>query len=140
MDAIPINLMTSTKDNTDLDCTFGMVMTDFLNHLWNLRITFPNHDIAIHGNDVKSCVRQLKHHPDVMGAFSFVIDMIMFLQCSLTFGLDFSPTNWEPIQLIAEQLAMALSMTTRHRKSSSTTSTNYSGMTALAIARNSNLF
>ncbi len=43
-----------------------------------------------------------------MGAFSFVIDTIMFLQYGLTFGLDFSQANWESIQLITEQLATTL--------------------------------
>ncbi len=93
-DAIPINLMTLTKDGTELDCTFGMVMTDFLTHLWNLRISYPDCDVAVHANDVKSCFRQLKHHCNVMGAFSFVIDTILFLQCGLTFGSNFSPANW----------------------------------------------
>ncbi len=55
MDAIPDNLMTSTNQGTELDCTFGTVMTDFLTHMWNLRISFPNRDIAIHTNNVKSC-------------------------------------------------------------------------------------
>ncbi len=97
MDSIPINLMTSTNDSTGLNCTFSMVMTDFLTHLWNLRITIPDCDIAIHANSVKSCFQQLKHHPNVMGAFSFVIDTIMFLQCGLTFGSDFTLANWELI-------------------------------------------
>ncbi len=83
-------------------------MTDFLIHIWNLRLTFPEQDITIHANDVKSCFCQLKHHPDVMGAFSFVINTILFLQCGLTFGSDFSPANWEPVRRITEQLAMAL--------------------------------
>ncbi len=83
-------------------------MTDFLTHIWNLRISFPKRDIAIHANDIKSCFRLLKHHPNVMGAFSFVIDTILFLQCGLMFGSDFRLANWEPIQQIAEQLATAL--------------------------------
>ncbi len=83
-------------------------MPDFLTHIWNLRISFPCRDIAIHANNVKSCFRQLKHYPNVMGAFSFVIDTILFLQCGLTFGSNFSLANWEQIQQIAEQLATAL--------------------------------
>ncbi len=43
-----------------------------------------------------------------MGAFLFVINTIMFLQWGLTFGLDFSLGNWEPIRLITEQLATTL--------------------------------
>ncbi len=81
-----------TKDGMELNCTFGMVMTNFLTYLWNLRITFPNRDIAIHANNVKSCFWQLKHHPNVI---SFIINTILFLQCKTTFGLDFIPANWE---------------------------------------------
>lgn len=42
-----------------------------------------------------------------MGAFLFVISSILLLQYSLTFGLYFSPSNWEPIQCIVEKLATA---------------------------------
>ncbi len=57
MDTIPVNLMTSTSQGTELDCTFRTVMTNFLTHIWNLLISFPNRDIAIHANNVKSCFR-----------------------------------------------------------------------------------
>ncbi len=36
INSIRVNLMTSTKQGTELDCTFGMVITDFLTHIWNL--------------------------------------------------------------------------------------------------------
>ncbi len=55
MDAIPVNLMTSTNQGTELDFTFRTVMTDFLIHIWNLQISFPEKDIAIHANNIKSC-------------------------------------------------------------------------------------
>ncbi len=110
MNATAINLIFSTKDGIKLNCTFGTVMTNFLAYFQNLRITFPDQDIAIHTNNVKSCLRQLKNHPNVMGVFSFIIDTIMFLQCGLTFGLDFSPANWEPTMLL--QIASHNSLTT----------------------------
>ncbi len=62
----------------------------------------------MHANDIKSCFHQLKHHPDVMGAFLFVIGNLLFLQYSLTFGSEFSLVSWEPMQRIAEQLATTL--------------------------------
>ena len=43
-----------------------------------------------------------------MGAFSFIIDKILYLQCGLTFGSDFSPASWEVLRRIIEQLAKAL--------------------------------
>jgi hypothetical protein len=120
MDAVPVNMMTTTKQGTELACLFGDVKTKILVRAWNLRITFPDKDIIIHANDVKSCFRQLKHHPNVMGAFSFIIGDILFLQCGLTFGSDFSPANWEVLRRIAEQLAEKLfsdsSLPIKHRK------------------------
>lgn len=93
MDSIPVNLMTSPKDGTELGCTFETVMTNFHEHLWNLWITFPNQDIVMHANDVKLCFWQLKHHPDIMGAFLFVFDTILIVHFGLIFGLNFSPAN-----------------------------------------------
>ncbi len=37
----------------------------------------------------------------------FVIRSILFLQCRLVFGSNFSPANWKPIWCIVEQLATA---------------------------------
>ena len=104
----PVNMMTSTKDGVELDCLFGDTFENLLTRIWNLRITYPCQDIIIHANDVKSCFRQIKHHPDVAGAFSSIVAQFLFLQCGLTFGSDFSPAAWEVCRRIAEQLATAL--------------------------------
>ena len=39
----------------------------------SLHISYPNDDIVIHANDIKSCFHQIKHHPDIVGAFSYVL-------------------------------------------------------------------
>ena len=105
--AIAINMMTSDASQTELECQFGRAKLQLLIRVWNLRITYPYRDIVLHANDVNSCFRQLKHHSDVMGAFSYILGDFMFLQCGLTFGSDFSPANWEVVRRIAEQLAEA---------------------------------
>ena len=107
-DSIPVNMMTSTAEGVELECEFGTVFTRLLTRIWNLRISYPTRDIILHANDVKSCFRQLKHHPDVMGAFSYIIGDFLFLQCALTFGSDFSPASWEVVRRIAEALSEAL--------------------------------
>ena len=87
--------------------------------IWRLRITYPLRDIILHANDVKSCFRQIKHHPDVMGAFSYVIAETLYLSCGLTMGSDFSPAVWEICRCLAEQLATSLfaddSLVSKHR-------------------------
>jgi hypothetical protein len=119
-DSIPINMMTEDASTAELRCLFGLVKLRLYTRIYNLRITYPMLEIILHANDVKSCFRQLKHHPDCMGAFSFIIDDILFLQLGLTFGSDFSPASWEVVRQIIEILAESLfddkSLRTKHRK------------------------
>ena len=88
--------------------------------MYNLRGTYPNRDIVLHANDIKSCFHQLKHHPDCMGLFSFIIDHLMYLQCGLTFGSDFSPASWKvlrrTIEILAESLFEDETLHSKHRK------------------------
>ena len=119
-DSISVNMMTSPTAETELPCKFGDVLSRVLTRVWNLRITYPNTDIVLTANDVKGCFRQLKHHPDVMGFFSYIINDILYLQCGQTFGSDFSPSNWEGPHRVLEQLAKGLfkdkSLRQKHRK------------------------
>ena len=117
--SVPINRMTSTHLGVEFSCEYGTVFQRLMIRIWNLRITYPKQDIIIHANDVKSCFRQMKHHPDVMGAFSYIIADLLYLSCALTFGSDFSPQTWEIPRRIAEQLATQLfhdkSLVAKHR-------------------------
>ena len=106
--AVPVNVMTSTHKGIELDCEFGDTFTKVLTRIWNLRLMYPDDDIIIHANDVKSCFRQIKHHPDVVGAFSYIIAAYLYIQCGLAFGADFSPPVWEPCRRMAEQLSERL--------------------------------
>ena len=118
-DSISVNMMTPSAADTELRCEFGDVLTRLLTRIWNLRITYPTTDIVITANDIKGCFRQIKHHPDVMGFFSYIINGILYLQCGQTFGSDFSPSNWEGPRRVIEQLAEALfedtSLREKHR-------------------------
>ena len=119
-ESISINMMTADASKTELACDFGLVKLRLYTRIYNLRITHPTLDIAIHANDVKSCFRQLKHHPDVLGGFAFIIGQLLLLPTGLTFGSDFSPASWETLRRIIEKLAQSLfsdsSLRTKHRK------------------------
>ena len=64
--AIAINMITSDASQTELECQFGRAKLQLLIRVWNLRIMYPYRNIVLHANGVKSCFRQLKHHPDGM--------------------------------------------------------------------------
>ncbi len=116
--------MTSTKELTqtgkELQCLFGDSFQKILTRIWNLRISYPNSDIILHASDVKSCFRQLKHHPDVAGALSFIVADILYVPCGLTFGSNFSPATWEVCRRMAEQMAERLfddtTLVKKHKK------------------------
>ncbi len=86
---------------------------------YNLRLSYPDDDIVVHANDVKSCFRQIKHHPDVADTFSYILADYLFFQVGLAFGADFSPANWEAVRrtqsALAEQLFFDTSLVTKHR-------------------------
>ena len=92
---------------------------DILVRAYNLRISYPDDDIVVHANDVKSCFRQVKHHPDVAGAFSYILADYLFFQIGLAFGADFSPANWEAVRraqsALAERLFFDTSLVQKHR-------------------------
>jgi hypothetical protein len=115
-----LNMMTSTPLGTEEDCKFGSAREKILQRIYNLRVSYPDKDIIVHANDVKSCFRQVKLHPDIMGAFSYIISDLLYLSCGLPFGTDFSPQNWEPVRQILEILAEKLftdkSLRTKHRQ------------------------
>jgi hypothetical protein len=85
---------------------------------YNLCLSYPNDDIVVHANDVKSCFHQIKHHPDVAGAFLYIL-ADLFFQVGLAFGADFSPANWEAVHraqsALAERLFFDSSLVTNHR-------------------------
>ena len=54
-------------------CLYGDTFIHLLERIYDLRITYPLRDIVLHANDVKSCFKQLKLHPDIMPAFSIII-------------------------------------------------------------------
>ncbi|KAL7545571.1 hypothetical protein ACHAWF_008925, partial [Thalassiosira exigua] len=116
----PINMMTSTHLGVELDCEYGDVLLTLLERIWDLRIEYPLLDIVTHANDVKSCFKQMKLHPDVMTAFSLIVTDFLYLQAALPFGTDFSPQNWEPCRRLIEILARKLysddSLLAKHRK------------------------
>ena len=102
----PINKMVDTSKEPPI--TYGRVLQDHINQIWNLRISYPDEDILLWDDDIAGCFRQEKHHPDIAPAYGLIIDMFLYFYVGQTFGSVFSPANNEPIRRAREQLAEAL--------------------------------
>jgi hypothetical protein len=111
--------MTSTPHGLELHCKFDHVRKEILVPAYNLRVSYPTDDIIVHANDVKSCFRQIKHNPNVTGAFSYILSDYLFFQVGLAFGADFSLANWEAVRCVqsalAEWLFFDTSLVDKHR-------------------------
>eukprot|EP00957_Ditylum_brightwellii_P010895 825580-Ditylum_brightwellii.AAC.1 len=92
-DSKPVNSMTHVRFEPEV--TFGQALPKHLVRIWNLRISYPDDDILLWGDDAISAFRQCKLHPDISKLFSFIIDNI-------------SPANWDPIRRAREAIAKCL--------------------------------
>ena len=95
---------------TEPQVIYGDAIQRHINRIWNSRINFPDKELYLFDDDVKGAFRHSKYHPDVAGAFSFVISKYLLVSLGQTFGSLVSPQNWEP--LARAHLAATLS---KHR-------------------------
>ena len=85
----PVNVMTSTYRGTELYCKYGDTLPTLLDRVWDLRSTYPLLDIILHIDNVKSCFKQMKLHPNIMAALAIMVANFLFLQSALPFGTNF---------------------------------------------------
>ena len=92
----------SINDLTDMEheptITYGVTSKNHFTWIYNLRISYPTSEILLATADVKACHRQPKLHPDIIGAFAFLIDEILYLPAGNVFGGVTSASSWEPFR------------------------------------------
>ena len=108
--ATSINMMLSHDSEPKI--IYGSTFNRYLAYIWNSRITYPTSDIMLMDDDVKGAFRHCKYHPDVVSAFSFIIQYLLFISLGGTFGSIVTPSNFEPIARARTHLAWYLSSTT----------------------------
>ena len=73
--------------------TFGYVYMSFCIWIYNLRISFPKEDILLAFIDISSCFRWPRIHPDLAGAFGFMIGPLFYAANAMVFGSVASVTS-----------------------------------------------
>jgi hypothetical protein len=98
----------AVNDDVDMELepliTFGNTKDLFFTDMYNLRIDDPEREYWIGTADVKACFRFPKLHPDITGAFSFMMGFmkIFFLMTAMVFGFKSSANSWEPFRRAIE--------------------------------------
>ena len=108
-DDVVMNDIVPLDDEAEI--TFGNVKTDYLKHIYNTRVSYPDDDIDLANADVKAAHRYPRIQPDLAGAFGFVITgLYYFIATAMVFGSIISATAWEPFRRAIEQMTAAYSL------------------------------
>lgn len=86
----------------------GTVFQRYLTWIWNLRISFPQEEILLWDDDVKSAFRHVRYMLHVIAAFAFIYMGLLFLPLGCVFGSNVSPAEWEIIGTARCQIAEAM--------------------------------
>ena len=102
---VTMNEVTDMMDETPI--TFGIVYISFITWIYNMRITYPDEDILLAYIDISSCFRFPRIHPDLVGAFGFLIGSLWFAANAMVFGSVASASSWEPFRVAIAAMATA---------------------------------
>jgi hypothetical protein len=97
-----------TSKNTEPPVTFAKSFHCFLVWLWNLRISYPHHELYPHDDDMTSGFRHGKYNPNLVGMHAYLLYGTCFMATGQTFGDTGSPGNFEAIPLARQQVAKFL--------------------------------
>ena len=94
---------------TEPQVMYADALQRHINRIWNSRITFPDEELYLFDDDIKGTFRYSKYHPDVAGAFSFVISKYLLVSLEQTCGSLVIPQYSEPLARPRTHLAASLS-------------------------------
>ena len=86
---------------------FGYVYMAFCIWIYNLRTSFPKDDILLAFIDISSCFCWPRIHPDLAGAFGFMIGPLYYAANAMVFGSVASATSWEPFRRAISAFALS---------------------------------
>ena len=93
MTSRPYNHLVTLTDEPDI--VFGNSRRLYYQSIYNLRITYPTHEIYLSDDDVPATFHNIKYHPNVISAKGFIISPYLFIPTGLTFGDSTSPASFE---------------------------------------------
>lgn len=106
-DDITMNSLSSI--DLEAPITFGSVESEFDNYLYQLRVSYPSHNILMGTVDIASCFRFGRIPPELAGAFGFLAgDGLYCLANAMVFGHKASANSWEPFRRTIEELTVVL--------------------------------
>ena len=79
-----MNDHTTTEDEAEID--FGTAKYEFYWLIYNMRVSYPEASILLALADIKACFRFPRIHPDLAGAFGFMISNFFAWQWLLVLG------------------------------------------------------
>jgi hypothetical protein len=88
-----INDWTSMAQENPVLCVD--IEKEFMQWIWNLRITYPSEELYLADDDVSGAFRWLKYHPNLVAMHTSVQSGFGVLNTGGTFGGTTTPPNWD---------------------------------------------
>ena len=113
-DDIVMNDHTPTVDEPEID--FGTAKHEFYWLIYNLRASYPEASILLALADIKACFRFPRIHPDLTGAFCFLINNFFCLAVAMVFGSNTLSSCWESFLRVIKGFANRPDLVDKHKK------------------------
>ena len=109
LDALDVVMNDYTPIENEPEVTFGTAKIAFYWLIYNMRASFPDTPIFLALADIKACFRYPRIHPDLTGAFGFLVGNLYCLAIAMVFGSISSAASWEPFRRAIEGLSKKFS-------------------------------
>jgi hypothetical protein len=84
---------------------YSTALMRFLTAVWRLRITYPDKDILLHADDLKSAFRRILYSPEMAVLFAYVFGQYLIIPVGQVFGSRSAPSFFSLASDIRADLA-----------------------------------
>jgi hypothetical protein len=98
-----INDWTSMAGENPVTCV--EIELEFMQWIWNLRISYPDQELYLADDDVSGAFRWLKYHPNLVAMHTSMQAGFAVFNSGGTFGDNTTPPGWDPLAKLRRDLA-----------------------------------
>ena len=105
-DSTCLNMLTHPEKEPTLE--YGSAFTDYLTHIYDLRITHPTEDLLLYSDDVSGAFRWPRLNPYIASSMAYILLDSVNIPAGQVFGSNASAQNFEQIAKARKKLAQLL--------------------------------
>ena len=101
-----LNMLTDPSKEPTIE--YGTAFTDYLTHIYDMRITYPNEDLLVYSDDVSGAFRWPRLNPYIATSMAYILSNCVNIPAGQVFGSNASAQNFEQLAKARKKLAQLL--------------------------------